>query len=177
MEKGILQCKVNGNQVVWEVGHHETLLHALRDHGITSVKRGCEEGECGACTVLIDREAQKSCLFLALEANGKEVLTSEGLIESTGKLHYIQQAFVDEGAIQCGFCTPGFIMATYALLQKNEEPSDEEIREALSGNLCRCTGYGSIFRAVRKAARVARDAEHGSTGHATGQAHFCSGQG
>ena len=152
MPKRALSFVSNGERVEWEVEASDTLLRALRENGLTSVKRGCEEGECGACTVVIDDEAQKSCLVLALEVEGKSVLTTEGLPAAPGKLHPIQQAFVDEGAVQCGFCTPGFIMTTYAFLKAHPNPTDEEIRHALSGNLCRCTGYLSIIKAVKAAA-------------------------
>lgn len=113
-------------------------------------KYGCGEGECGACTVLLNGKAVNSCLVLAVEADGCEVLTIEGLSKD-GKLHPIQQAFIDEGAAQCGFCTPGMILAAKALLDENPNPSDEEIKQGLAGNFCRCTGYVSIFRAVKKA--------------------------
>jgi len=152
MPKRALSFVLNGERVEWEVEASDTLLRALRENGLTSVKRGYEEGECGACTVVIDDEAQKSCLVLALEVEGKSVLTTEGLPAAPGKLHPIQQAFVDEGAVQCGFCTPGFIMTTYAFLKAHPNPTDEEIRHALSGNLCRCTGYLSIIKAVKAAA-------------------------
>jgi len=152
MPKRALSFVLNGERVEWEVEASDTLLRALRENGLTSVKRGCEEGECGACTVVIDDEAQKSCLVLALEVEGKSVLTTEGLPAAPGKLHPIQQAFVDEGAVQCGFCTPGFIMTTYAFLKAHPNPTDEEIRHALSGNLCRCTGYLSIIKAFKAAA-------------------------
>ena len=124
---------------------------------MTSVKRGCEEGECGTCTLVIDDLAQKSCMVLALEVEGKSVLTVEGLVAPNGDLHPLQQAFVEEGAIQCGFCTPGMIMTAYAFLRKNPDPTEAEVREALAGNLCRCTGYIPIFRAVMKAAKTMRE--------------------
>lgn len=138
------RCRIEGRT---------TLLRALREMGTTSVKRGCEEGECGTCTVLVDDVPVKSCVMLAAEAEGKKITTSEGLLGPNGELHPIQQAFIDEGAIQCGFCTPGMILASYALLNRCPDPGEAEIREALSGNLCRCTGYVSIFRAVKRAAR------------------------
>ena len=151
---------LNGRPVTFSVEPRTTLLRALREYGVTSVKRGCEEGECGTCTVVIDDLAQKSCMVLALEAEGKSVLTVEGLVGPKGELHPIQQAFVDEGAIQCGFCTPGMIMSAYAFLRKTPDPTEEEIRVALAGNLCRCTGYIPIFRAVQKAAAVMRELGH-----------------
>ena len=151
---------LNGKPVTFSVEPRTTLLRALREYGVTSVKRGCDEGECGTCTVVIDDLAQKSCMVLALEAEGKSVLTVEGLVGPKGELHPIQQAFVDEGAIQCGFCTPGMIMSAYAFLRKTPDPTEEEIRVALAGNLCRCTGYIPIFRAVHKAAAVMRELGH-----------------
>ena len=151
---------LNGRPVTFSVEPRTTLLRALREYGVTSVKRGCEEGECGTCTVVIDDLAQKSCMILALEAEGKSVLTVEGLVGPKGELHPIQQAFVDEGAIQCGFCTPGMIMSAYAFLRKNPDPTEEDIRVALAGNLCRCTGYIPLFRAVQKAAAVMRELGH-----------------
>jgi len=151
MEKKRIQFTLNGRKASFEAEGRTTLLRALRDYGITSLKRGCEEGECGACTVIFEGLPRKSCMIFALEAEGVDILTVEGLVKN-GKLHPIQQAFIDEGAIQCGFCTPGMVLSTYSLLIKNPEPDEEEIKEALSGNLCRCTGYTSIIRAVKKAA-------------------------
>jgi carbon-monoxide dehydrogenase small subunit len=148
---------VNGRRVERETDAGTRLLDLLRDGlGLTGTKEGCGEGECGACTVLLDGRAVNSCLVLAPQADGKEVVTVEGLARGA-TLHPIQQAFVDEGAVQCGFCTPGFIMAAYALLLRNPDPSDEEIRLALEGNLCRCTGYTKIVQAVRRAARTLRE--------------------
>jgi carbon-monoxide dehydrogenase small subunit len=153
-EKIEMQFNLNGHDVTWEVEPRDTLLRALRAHGVTSVKRGCEEGECGTCTVLVNEVPQKSCMLLAYEVDGKDVVTAEGLVGPNGELHPIQQAFISEGAIQCGFCTPGLVLTVYALLKENPSPSDEEIKSYLSGNLCRCTGYIGIFRAVRKAAEL-----------------------
>lgn len=148
---------LNGKPVTTSVEPRTTLLRALREMGTTSVKRGCEEGECGTCTVLVDEIPQKSCMLLAYEAEGKSILTSEGLVGPDGALHPVQQAFVDEGAIQCGFCTPGMVLVTYALLRKKTNPTEKEVKEYLSGNLCRCTGYSGIFRAVHKAAKMLRE--------------------
>jgi len=148
---------LNGRATTYVGEPRTTLLRALRAHGVTSVKRGCEEGECGTCTVLVDGVPMKSCMMLLPEVEGKSVITSEGLVGSNGELHPIQKAFIEEGAIQCGFCTPGMIMSVYALLNENPYPSDEDIKEALSGNLCRCTGYVSIIRAVKKAAAMMRE--------------------
>ena len=131
----------------------QTLLDTLRyDLGLTGTKEGCGDGNCGSCTVLLDGQAVNSCLVLAIEADGHEITTIEGFCQG-GKLHPLQQAFVETGGTQCGFCTPGFVMATYALLRRLPNPSDEEIRAALEGNLCRCTGYTKIIDAVRLAAR------------------------
>jgi carbon-monoxide dehydrogenase small subunit len=143
---------LNGELQELEVEDHWTLLHLLREElGLTGTKEGCGSGECGACTVLVDNKAVNSCLFLAAEAEGKEVLTIEGLASPDGTLHPLQRAFVEHGAIQCGFCTPGMILSAKALLDENPSPTEEEIRHALAGNLCRCTGYLQIFRAVRAA--------------------------
>jgi carbon-monoxide dehydrogenase small subunit len=148
-----LAFTVNGEQVRATVSPAETLLDVLRDQlELTGTKRGCGEGECGACSVILDGSLVNSCLVLALECEGSKVLTIEGLAKS-GKLHPIQQAFVDHGAIQCGFCTPGMIMATYALLETNASPTEEDVRRALEGNLCRCTGYRKIVDAVLSLAR------------------------
>jgi carbon-monoxide dehydrogenase small subunit len=123
------------------------------DLGLTGTKHGCGLGDCGACTVILDGKAVNSCLVLAIQANGSEVLTIEGLAEK-GKLHPLQQAFVDKGAIQCGFCTPGMILSAKALLEEKPNPTELEIRTALSGNLCRCTGYQKIVEAIDDAAKV-----------------------
>ncbi|MCD6309790.1 MAG: (2Fe-2S)-binding protein [Candidatus Eremiobacteraeota bacterium] len=132
---------------------HLTLLRFLRENlGLTGTKEGCGNGECGACTVIVDGKPVRSCLVLAVEINGKKILTIEGLAKN-GKLHPIQQAFIDANAIQCGFCTPGFIMATYSLLKRHPEPTEQQIRQALSGHLCRCTGYEAIFEAVKMAVK------------------------
>ena len=157
MTKREVHFTLNGRSVTYEVEPRTTLLRALRHHGVTSVTRGCEEGECGTCTVLLDGVPVKSCTVLALEVEGKSVLTAEGLVGKDGKLHPVQQAFVEEGGIQCGFCTPGMVLTTYALLKKTPDPSEDEIRLALAGNLCRCTGYTGIFRSVKRAAELLKD--------------------
>lgn len=145
--------KVNGKNVSVEVEDTTTLLEILRENlGLTGTKEGCGKGECGACSVLLNGETVNSCIVLAPQVEGQEVITIEGLnSDKEGKL--LQEAFVEEGAVQCGFCTPGMIVSSKALLIKNSEPTREEIREGLSGNLCRCTGYTKIIDAVDKAAR------------------------
>jgi carbon-monoxide dehydrogenase small subunit len=144
---------VNGKREVLEIRADKRLLDILReDLNLTGTKEGCSKGECGACTVLLDGEAVCSCLVVATQVDGKSVLTIEGL-QRNGQLHPIQKAFIEEGAVQCGFCTPGLIMATAALLNKKKHPTKKEIKEALSGNLCRCTGYSKITKAVEKASR------------------------
>jgi len=157
MEKIELSFRVNGIERTVCVDPRARLLDVLReDLNLTGTKEGCGEGECGACTVILNGKAVDSCLLLAIQAENADVLTIEGLSDQ-GALHPIQKAFIDEGAVQCGFCTPGFIMSTYALLSSNRRPSREEIRESLEGNLCRCTGHMSIIRAVERAAAVLRE--------------------
>lgn len=149
-----IQLRVNGLEYDLLVEPHWTLLDVLRDKiGLTGTKKGCDNGECGACTVIIKREAALSCLVLAIQAQGKEILTIEGLPQG-GKLDPIQDAFVKYGAIQCGFCTPGMIMTARELLNKVPCPSEREIKEGLSGNLCRCTGYVKIIEAVKNASTM-----------------------
>ena len=144
-----LALVVNGESVRLEVSPVATLLDLLRDSlALKGTKYGCGEGECGACSVLLDGKLVNACLVLALECEGREVLTIEGLTPGGGKLHPIQQAFVECGAVQCGFCTPGMIMATHALLEANPNPTEDEIKRALEGNICRCTGYRKIVDAV-----------------------------
>jgi carbon-monoxide dehydrogenase small subunit len=148
-----LELKVNGEDYTLEVEPHRTLLEVIRnDLDLTGTKLGCGGGECGACTVILDGKAVKSCLMLALDARGKEIWTIEGL-SRVGDLHPLQRAFVERGAIQCGFCTPGMIMASKALLDENPHPSEQEIKDALAGNLCRCTGYVKILEAVLSMAK------------------------
>ncbi len=144
---------LNGSEVSVGVDGHLRLIDVLRGPlGQTGTKEGCGEGECGACTVIIDGRAVNSCLYPALEVEGKSVTTIEGLRGPKNELSVIQQAFVEQGAIQCGFCTPGMILSAKALLDSNPNPSEEDIRDALLGNLCRCTGYVQIVEAVKKAA-------------------------
>ena len=140
----------NGKEVAEYVDPRESLLEMLRNRlGLTSVKKGCEVGECGACTVIIDGETIDSCIYLAVWAEGKNIRTLEGL-EKNGELTRIQEAFIEEGAVQCGFCTPGFIMSATVLLERGEVLSREAIKKQMSGNLCRCTGYQNIVNAVEK---------------------------
>jgi carbon-monoxide dehydrogenase small subunit len=143
---------VNGDLREAEIWPGESLLTTLRDRlGLPGSKNACEQGECGSCSVLLDGTLVCACLVLAAQADGHEVVTVEGLAED-GRLHAVQEAFVESGAVQCGFCTPGFVVAAADLLRRNADPSDDDIREALSGNLCRCTGYAKILDAVRTAA-------------------------
>ena len=152
-----MQCTVNGQLIERDVDPDLRLLDFIRESlHLTGTKEGCGEGECGACTVLMDGKAVNSCLVLALQAADANVITVEGLAEGHS-LHPIQQAYVETGAVQCGFCTPGFIMATYALLQETPNPSEEEILAGLEGNLCRCTGYSKILEAVKLAATRLKD--------------------
>jgi carbon-monoxide dehydrogenase small subunit len=144
-----LTLTVNGRIQTVEVAPDETLLRVLRDRlYLTGTKEGCNEGECGACTVLLDGRPVNSCILPALSVPGAEVITVEGLVGAEGRLSPLQQGFVDNFAVQCGFCTPGFLITLTALVAENPEPSEEEIRSALSGNLCRCTGYSTIVDAV-----------------------------
>lgn len=146
-----ISCIINGRKIETMVDVRASLTDLLRnEYHLTSVKKGCEVGECGACTVLIDGEAYNSCIYLAIWANGKRITTVEGLLGPNGELTDIQQAFVDEAAVQCGFCTPGFIMTALEILDSNRLYSDEELRKLLSGHLCRCTGYENILKAVKK---------------------------
>ncbi len=147
-----LAITINGELREADVWGGDSLLTALREgFGLPGSKNACEQGECGSCSVLLDGELVCSCLVLAAQADGHEVTTVEGLARGD-ELHRVQRAFVDAGAVQCGFCTPGLVVATVDLLDRTPSPSDDEIREALSGNLCRCTGYAKIFDAVRLAA-------------------------
>jgi carbon-monoxide dehydrogenase small subunit len=147
-----IELTVNGERREADVWEGESLLFALRERlGLPGSKNACEQGECGSCSVLLDGTLVCACLVLAVQANGHEIVTVEGLARE-GDLHPVQQAFSETGAVQCGFCTPGLIVATADLLTRNAAPNDDEIREALSGNLCRCTGYAKIFDAVRLAA-------------------------
>jgi carbon-monoxide dehydrogenase small subunit len=147
-----VSLRVNGGQQETDAWEGESLLYVLRERlGLPGSKNACEQGECGSCSVLLDGKLVCACLVLAAQADGHDVVTVEGLAED-GRLHRVQDAFVATGAVQCGFCTPGLVVAAADLLQRTPDPSDDEIREALSGNLCRCTGYAKIFDAVRMAA-------------------------
>ena len=146
--KRILKLHVNGEEFEVLTQVHKTLLEVLReDLGLTGTKRGCDLGTCGACTVLIEGKPFLSCLTLAVDVHGKKILTIEGLAQE-GELHPLQKAFVEKGAIQCGFCTPGMILTSKAFLDENPHPSEGEVKKAISGNLCRCTGYVKIVEAI-----------------------------
>jgi aerobic carbon-monoxide dehydrogenase small subunit len=151
MEAKVVKLKVNGRKHHVALAPNVTLLHALRDLGYTDVKNGCEKGDCGACAVLMNDQAMNSCLVLAWQADGAEIITNAGL-GTMENPHPVQEAFADLGGVQCGYCTPGMIIATKALLDHNPHPDEDAIRDALSGNLCRCTGYGQIIEAVHAAA-------------------------
>ena len=156
--KRMVNFTLNGEKVQVEVEPWWTLLRIIRDtFGLTGTKEGCGYGECGACTVLMDGVAVNSCLVLAAQVEGKEVLTIEGLVNQQGELHPLQKAFIQKGAIQCGFCTPGMILSAKALLDRNGKPTDEEIRRTIVGNLCRCTGYVKIIEAIRTAQKAEGD--------------------
>ncbi len=154
--KRVLRLNVNGIDREVAVEPHRTLLDTIReDLGLTGTKQGCGQGDCGACVVLLDRVPVNSCLVLALEAEGREVVTIEGVARGA-MLHPVQQAFLEAGAVQCGFCTPGMVLVTLSLLERNPRPTVEEARRAISGNLCRCTGYQKIVDAVMRAAELER---------------------
>ncbi|HBC99139.1 MAG TPA: xanthine dehydrogenase [Lachnoclostridium sp.] len=149
----VIHMKVNGKQVELGVDDRECLTDTLRNRlGLTSVKKGCEAGECGACTVLIDGKATNSCIYLAMWAEGREIITVEGIKGENGNLHPVQQAFVDEAAIQCGFCTPGLILTAVEIVGSGKKYTRDELRKLISGHLCRCTGYENILNAVEKVA-------------------------
>jgi len=154
-----IKLRVNGDVYALRVDSRRTLLEVLREQlGLTGTKEMCNKGDCGGCTVILDGRAVLSCMMLAVEADGKEVLTIEGLAEIGYQLHPLQKAFVDHGAIQCGYCTPGFIMSAKALLDKKPDPTPDEIKEAISSNICRCTGYIQIVEAIEAAAKEMRGA-------------------
>jgi len=148
-----LQINLNGQDVTVEIQVSDTLAHVLRERlGLTGTKIGCEEGECGACTVLVDGKAVDSCIYPAMKAAGRRVLTVEGLAHND-ELHPLQRAFLEHGAVQCGYCTPGVLLSGVALLEQNPHPSEAEVRRAISGNLCRCTGYTKIVEAIKDVSR------------------------
>ena len=150
-----LSMTLNGNPIETEIKDHWTLLHLLREElGLLGSKEGCGSGECGACTVLVNRAAVNACLYLAAEADGCEITTIEGLAAPDGTLDPIQESFIEKGGIQCGFCSPGMILSAKALLDENPNPTDSDIRHAIAGNICRCTGYDKVVRAIAQAATV-----------------------
>ena len=153
--KKLIELDINGRIYEVAVDARDLLLDVVRKKaGLTGTKKGCGEGDCGACTVLIDGQPELACLKLAIACQGKKITTIEGLIQEGGALHPLQQAFVDHGAVQCGFCTPGMIMSSKALLDRNPNPTQYDIKHELSGNICRCTGYKRIIEAVEAAAKV-----------------------
>jgi len=152
MGKQKVSFTLNGELVSVEIEPHLTLLQLLRDKlELTGTKEGCGMGECGACTVILNGKTVNSCIFPAIEVDGKNVITIEGLTDAQGNLHPLQKAFVEYGAIQCGFCTPGMVLSAKALLDENPKPTEEEIRSGIAGNLCRCTGYLQIVQAIKTA--------------------------
>ena len=158
-QKSLIKFTLNGEQTDVAFAPHKTLLEVVReDLGLTGTKHGCELGECGVCTVLVDGQPVLSCLFLGLDAEGRDVTTIEGMAEG-GRLHPLQETFADLGAAQCGYCTPAFLLVAKELLERNVNASREEIKEALAGNLCRCTGYIKIYEAVELAAAKIRGEE------------------
>lgn len=162
MDKVCITLQVNGDRFEVAVDPWRTLVEVLReDLNLTGTKIGCQTGDCGACTILLDGKSVASCMMLAIEANNREIMTIEGLSTAQDKLHPIQEAFVEQGAIQCGYCTPGMILSAKHLLDHNPDPTEMEIRQALSGNLCRCTGYHRIVKAVDAVAVKLRDQGRG----------------
>ena len=151
MARKVVTCTINGKKRAYSIDLRASLSDMLRgEEGLDSVKHGCDVGECGACTVLINGKPYNSCIYLAIWAEGKEIVTLEGLSDVKGTISDIQQAFIEEGAVQCGFCTPGFIMSSIPIITSEEPMSREEIRKQVSGNLCRCTGYENIVNAIEK---------------------------
>lgn len=154
MARVVLRLSVNGRPVAVQTGPTDSLLEVLRERlGLVGTKESCGKGECGACTVVMNGRTVNACLVMAAQAEGAQVLTVEGLSGPGGRLHPVQQAFVEAGAVQCGYCMPGMVVSAWALLQKDPHPTPEAIREGLEGNLCRCTGYQKVFEAVELAAR------------------------
>lgn len=156
MKKQMIELRVNGQLYSADIEQSETLLHTLRDRlNLTGTKEGCGTGDCGACTVVVDGQALNACLLLAIRMQGKDILTIEGLAED-GSLHPLQQAFIERGGLQCGYCTPGMLLSAKALIDRNGNPTDAEIRTAIAGNLCRCTGYTKIVESIRAGAETIR---------------------
>ena len=156
-----IQFNVNGKKETVSTTPSRTLLQVLRDDlGLTGTKDGCSQGDCGACVVVMNDQAVNSCLVLAAQVEGKEVLTIEGL-SVDGQLSHLQQAFAEKWGLQCGFCTPGILMSSYALLRRNPDPSNEQIRRALAGNLCRCTGYTPIVNSIQQAVKLGQEVHNG----------------
>jgi carbon-monoxide dehydrogenase small subunit len=151
-----IHLTVNGTERVWDVAPGDTLLDVLRREGFVGVKKGCGTGDCGACTILLNGRAVNACLLLAVKAEGGAVVTIEGVTQG-GRLHPVQEAFLEAGAVQCGYCTPGMVLSAVSLLSHNPDPSEAEIREAISGNLCRCTGYVKQIAAIERAAARMRE--------------------
>ncbi len=148
-----IQFHLNGNETTVAIKDHWTLLYLLREElGLIGTKEGCGSGECGACTVMVDDMAINACLYLAVEVDKKKVVTIEGLASADGELHPVQKSFIENGGIQCGFCSPGMIMSATALLKENATPKEDDIKHAIAGNICRCTGYVQIIDAIKKAA-------------------------
>ncbi len=153
--KQLIELLINGRLYEVPVNPRDLLADVIRNKvGLTGTKKGCGQGDCGACTVLIDGEPVLSCITLAIACQGKKITTIEGLVAEDGKLHPIQQSFVDHGAVQCGFCTPGMILSAKALLDRNSNPGEEEIKRGIAGNICRCTGYKKIVEAIDAAAKT-----------------------
>jgi len=154
----LIEFNCNGRDISIEAQPETRALDLIRDQlSMTGTKEGCGRGECGACTILLDGSPVNACLLPAAKLQGCEVMTIEGVSDGSGGLHPIQESFLDQGAVQCGYCTPGMIMSARALLESNPDPTEDEIAEALAGNICRCTGYGMIIKAVKEAAEVLRD--------------------
>lgn len=155
MMKKLIELDINDRIYEVAVDARDLLVDVIRKKvGLTGTKKGCGDGDCGACTVLIDDKPELSCIKLAIACQGKKITTIEGMVQKDGRLHPIQQAYVDHGAVQCGFCTPGMILSSKALLDRNPQPTEHDIRHELSGNICRCTGYKRIIEAVEAAAKV-----------------------
>ena len=160
MGRQMIRLRINAEAYELEVSSNETLLEVLRQRlSLTGAKEGCQDGTCGACTVLLDGKPIRSCLMLAEEAEGKDILTIEGLARGD-ELHPVQEAFINHGGVQCGFCTPGMVLTAKALLDSNSEPTELEVKEAISGNLCRCTGYTKIVESIVAAARKGEETCH-----------------